>query len=79
MKLCSDCRSTPWPYLVVVFIASFTTFLTWLTLATTGMSQDAIGWASAGVFLGTGFGLLGYIRACLRRHCHHGVEGHTHA
>jgi len=71
MKLCGECRRTPWPYVIVVFISTFTAFLTWLTLNSAGIAPDANRWWTAGVFIGVGGMLFGYIVGCMRRHCTH--------
>jgi hypothetical protein len=76
MKLCSNCRRTPWPFLFALFIASVTTFLTWLTLSFSQVdaTQRIVG--AAVMFLAAGATLVHYVLNCMRRHCHH---GHHHA
>ncbi len=71
MKLCSECGKKPWPYLMAVFIASFSAFLTWLTLQSAGLSPSAIWWGSAGVFVVVTVLLVSYMVSCIRRHCGH--------
>ena len=76
MKLCADCRKTPWPYVIALFIAGFTAFLTWLTLASAGINPNENRWWTAGMFLGV-FGLImTYMLSCMRRHCRH--DNHAH-
>ena len=76
MKLCAGCRRTPWPYLIVVFIAALSAFLTWLTLSSVSISPDENRWWTAGAFLGVS-GLLGtYVLLCMRWHCSHGHALH---
>jgi hypothetical protein len=71
MRLCSECRKTPWPYMMALFIAGFTAFLTWLTLSTTGLKPETNGWVTAGVFLTVLGMLMTYMVSCMRRHCGH--------
>ncbi len=77
MRLCAECRSKVWPYAIVILVASFSAFLTWLTMSATGASETAIRMVSASVFVGVGGLLLGYMLCCLRRHCRH--DDHSHA
>lgn len=74
MKLCPKCGRSPWPFVMVLGMATFTAVITWITL---GLSMDqptprAI--ASGVVFLAVGGTLLHYVLQCLRRHCRHGKE-----
>lgn len=74
MKLCPKCGRSPWPFVMVLLIASVTSFVTWVTL---GLSIDETApraLASAIVFLAVGGTMLHYVLACLRRHCRHGKE-----
>ena len=74
MKFCPKCGRSPWPFVMVLLIASVTSFVTWVTL---GLSIDETApraLASAGVFLAVGGTLLHYVLACLKRHCRHGKE-----
>lgn len=77
MRLCAECRSKIWPYAIVILVASFSGFITWLTMSVTGASETAIRMVSACVFVGVGGLLLGYMLCCLRRHCRH--DDHSHA
>ena len=71
MRFCTECRKTPWPFAIAMFIAAFTAFLTWLTLAAAGIDAEANRWWTVGVFVGV-FGLLTtYMYSCMRRHCRH--------
>lgn len=76
MKLCSECRRTPLPYIVPLFVAGFSAFLTWLTLSVAGIDPQANRWWTAGVFLGVLGLLMGYMVSCIRRHCTH--QDHAH-
>ncbi len=71
MKLCSDCRKTPWPFAFALFLASLTAFLTWLLLSESdfGMTERMIG--TGLIFLAASATLLHYMLSCMRRHCHH--------
>lgn len=74
MKLCPKCGRSPWPFVMVLLIASVTSFVTWVTL---GLSIDETApraLASAIVFLAVGGTMLHYVLTCLRRHCRHGKE-----
>lgn len=77
MKLCSECRRTPWPFLMVFFVSSVSAFLTWLTLSYSQFGEVERLAGSVGVFLAVGGTLLHYVMACMRRHCHHHPQGHA--
>lgn len=77
MRLCAECRSKIWPYAIVVLVAGFSAFITWLTVSAAGASETTIQMASVSVFIGVGGLLLGYMLCCLRRHCRH--DDHSHA
>jgi hypothetical protein len=62
---------------MALFIASFSAFLTWLTLESAGLPPDAIRWWSAGVFLTVAVLLVSYMISCIRRHCGH-QRGFSH-
>jgi uncharacterized membrane-anchored protein len=79
MKLCRECRRKPWPYAIVIIISMFTAFLTWLTLATAGVTPSANRWMSAIAFLGVGGLLLTYMFNCMRRHCREDDHPHSHS
>lgn len=74
MKLCPECGRSPWPFVMVFFIATVSTFITWLTLTYSqfGLIERIAG--SGLVFLGVGGTLLHYIITCMRRHCRHRKE-----
>jgi hypothetical protein len=79
MKLCPKCSSTPWPFLLVIFIAVVSAFLTWLTLSYSGVGTVGVIAGSGGVFVAVLATLLHYVISCLKRHCRHGNEsGHDH-
>lgn len=79
MKICEQCQSASWPYLVAVFIAGVTSFLTWLTLGYSGFGFDATEriLVAVGMLLAVGASLISYMTACMQRHCHHN-HSHTH-
>jgi ABC-type uncharacterized transport system permease subunit len=78
MKLCSDCRRTPWPFLVALFIASFAAFLTWLTLSFNQADTTQLILGVAVMFVAAGATLIHYVINCMRRHCHHGHHHGRH-
>jgi hypothetical protein len=69
MKLCSKCRKTPWPYALVLFIASCISFVTWLTLSAAGLRPEDNFWWTSGIFLFAALVLVSYMVSCMRRHC----------
>ena len=77
MKLCADCNSKLWPFAIVLLVAGFSAFLTWLTVSTTDASKTTVGLASLAVFVGVSGLLSGYMLRCLRRHCRD--DDHSHA
>ncbi len=78
MKLCGDCREAVWPFVLVFFIAGFVTFLTWLTLDSTGVRPIVILSGSASAFL-TVLGFLVFnVLSCMRRHCQSSHVEHEH-
>jgi len=74
MKLCPKCGRSPWPFVMVLAIATLSTFLTWITLGLTIDATAPRAVASGGVFLAVGGTLLHYVLGCLKRHCRHGKE-----
>jgi hypothetical protein len=61
---------------MVIFIAGFSAFITWLTLT---YSQAGMAGRIAGtlvVFLAVGGTVLHYVLGCMRRHCRHGNQTH---
>ncbi|MDZ7753111.1 MAG: hypothetical protein U5S82_15990 [Gammaproteobacteria bacterium] len=69
MSICVRFGRRIWPFTIVVFVAGFSAFLTWLTLASAGVAAHVnFGWTTA-VFLGVVTLLLVYVINCLRRHC----------
>jgi hypothetical protein len=78
MKLCPDCSKSPLPFFVVVFIASVSAFLTWLTLSYSQFDTlERIG-GSAIAFLAVGGTILHYVLGCMKRHCRHGKTSRHH-
>jgi len=75
MRLCRECKNTPWPYLIATFLAALLAGVTWLMLAFTGLDQLAKTLVSGAVFLAVLAVLVGYMLACMRRHCQH---AHVH-
>jgi hypothetical protein len=76
MKACRECVQKPWPYLIALFIATFSAFLTWLTLASAGVPVATNRLWSGGVFFVVILFLMMYMVSCLRRHCGH--QTHLH-
>jgi len=71
MKLCPRCNHSPWPFVLIIIIASVTGFITWLTL---GLSvEESAPRITAGAVAGLAVGatLLHYVLGCLKRHCRH--------
>jgi hypothetical protein len=71
MKLCSECHSSPLPFVMIAVIAGVIGFITWLTL---GLSDWALEWRLAAA-LATSTALAAtlwhYVVSCMRRHCRH--------
>lgn len=68
MKSCPDYANSSWPFIMVTFISSVVTFVTWLTLSLSDfgrLEQIAI---CAFVFLAVGGTLLHYVMGCMKRH-----------
>jgi hypothetical protein len=84
MKLCPQCNGSPWPFVMVLFMASLLAFVTWLMLTFAGADplQASVGTALA--FFAVGGTMLHYVLACMKRHCRHdghrlsGPHGHHH-
>jgi len=72
MKLCPKCGSLRWPFVVVLFVASVSAFLTWLTLSYSELGKVQLVAGSSAVFLGVSATLLHYVISCMKRHCRHG-------
>ncbi len=69
MSICVRFGRRVWPFTIVLFVAGFSAFLTWLTLASAGVADHVnFGWTTA-VFLGVLTLLLVYVITCLRRYC----------
>jgi apolipoprotein N-acyltransferase len=79
MKLCQECRKTPWPFAFALFISSFTAFLTWLMLSFSGFNDTEQLIGSSMVFVAAAATLFHYVLSCMRRHCRHGGHHHHHA
>ncbi len=69
MKICRECKKRPWAFLIVVFVAAVASFVTWLALASAGVSPQINKWWSAGAFVAVAIILLTYVISCMRRHC----------
>ena len=71
MRVCPKCGNARWPYVVILVIASFVAFLTWLTLDTAGITPAVNRWWTSGAFSMT-FGIMfAYMYWCVRVHCAH--------
>jgi len=80
MKLCPKCGTSPWPFVVVFFVAGVSAFLTWLTLAYSELGMLKLIAGSGAVFLAVLGTLLHYVISCMKRHCRHGDESaHQHS
>ncbi len=78
MKLCSECRKTPWPFAFALFISGITAFLTWLMLSFSGFNETEQLIGSALVFLAAAATLMHYVMSCMKRHCRHDGRHHHH-
>ena len=72
MKLCPQCKGSPWPFVLVFAIASVAGFATWLTLGLSVSDMRIRVAAGSLAFLIAGATLLFYVLSCLKRHCRHG-------
>lgn len=75
MKLCRQCGRSPLPFLVVIFIAGVSSFLTSLTLTYSQFGTIEVIAGSSAVFLAVAGTLLHYVHNCIKRHCRHGSYG----
>ncbi len=66
---CKESRKRPWIYLIVIFVATFSAFMTWLTLDSAGIPSESNKWWSGGVFVLVSILLLLYFISCMRRYC----------
>ena len=71
MKVCPKCRKAPWPYFIIMFVASFVALLTWLTLDPVGITATVNRWWTGGAFTITCGFLFAYMYWCVRVHCRH--------
>lgn len=71
MNLCPKCNHSPWPFVLVVVIATVSGFMTWLTLGLSVVDDGPRLIAAAVVFVAVGATLLHYVLTCLKRHCRH--------
>jgi hypothetical protein len=79
MKLCPECSTSPWPFVMAVFISAVVAFVTWLTLSLSGLGATGRLVASGGAFIAVLSTILHYVLSCMKRHCHHGREAvHSH-
>jgi CDP-diglyceride synthetase len=74
MKLCPECGSVWWPFVVVVFISGVVAFLTWLMFSLSSVEGVIRLVGSAAVFVGVASTLAHYVVSCMKRHCRHGTE-----
>jgi hypothetical protein len=77
MKLCPECSNSPWPFVMVFFLASVSAFVTWLTLSYSQLGTLGQIAGSAVAFMAVGGTLLHYVLSCMRRHCRHGQQEQT--
>lgn len=78
MKLCSRCKQTVLPFVMILLIASLASFMTWLSLSLSDVGPLPVAIACTGVFLAVGATLLHYVISCMRRHCREWGHQHTH-
>jgi len=74
MKLCPECRSARWPFVVVVFVSSVVAFLTWLMLSLSNVEGVICLLGSGAVFVTVASTLAHYVVSCMKRHCRHRTE-----
>jgi hypothetical protein len=77
MKLCTQCRKTPWPFLFALFIASVSAFLTWLMLSFAAFDATGQLIGSVLMFIAAATTLIHYVISCMKRHCKHDKHGHA--
>ncbi|VFN04402.1 MAG: hypothetical protein BECKG1743D_GA0114223_105824 [Candidatus Kentron sp. G] len=65
---CKSCNSK-WPYLFVLFLSTFISLLTWLTLATEEHSTTFMVTSTVGAFFVAFVLLSAYIITCVRQQC----------
>ena len=71
MKLCPTCRTTLWPFVMVLFLTGIAGFMAWLSTSVSGLGlTQRIAFAGLSSLL-VGAALLHYVLSCMRRHCHH--------
>jgi hypothetical protein len=78
MKLCPQCKATPWPFAMVLFISSIVAFLTWLMLGFVGADRISTLIGTVLAFVAVGGTMLHYVLACMKRHCRHGGRPAPH-
>lgn len=76
MKFCSKCHFTFWPYLIAIFIAGVTAFLTWLILGYSDFDAIERIFIGIGMFFTISISLSYYMMICMQRHCHHLHHNH---
>jgi len=79
MNFCAKCHFTIWPYLIAVFIAGVTAFLTWVILGYSDFDVIERTLIIVATFLATGVSLSYYMMMCMQRHCHHNHKHHTNS
>ena len=77
MKFCSQCRKTPWPFLLALLLAGLIGFLTWMILPFLQFDETARLVLSGTMFIATTAILIYYMWSCMRRHCRHGHHRHA--
>jgi hypothetical protein len=77
MKLCPQCKASPWPFVMVFFFSSVSAFLTYIMLGFVGAEPIPTVVGTAMAFVAVGGTMLHYVLACIKRHCRHGDKGPT--
>ena len=72
MKLCPECSKSPLPFLMALFVAGLSAFLTWLTLTYSQVEAAERMAGSVLVFVAVGATIMHYMLRCMKRHCRHG-------
>jgi hypothetical protein len=71
MKLCNECRRTPWPFVFALFIS-------WLMLSFSGFGELEQLIGTGMMFFAAAATLMHYVLSCMKRHCRHGGHHHHH-
>ena len=78
MKLCPQCKTSPWPFAMVLFFSSVVAFLTWLMFGFVGADPIPTIIGTGLAFVAVGGTMLHYVLACMKRHCRHGGQTPPH-